>query len=334
MIRVITSRRQLRSNSYSPPSNLTAADALLQCIDVKNTKAISDERRSIRTVALTFAIDMPQVLNKSVVIGVALLLAALAFDAGLNVLNTRALYRSADEVNQSNEVLRSLERTLSTAKDAETSQRGFLITGEQRYLEPYHKALGEIEGELRRVEQLTQDNVGQRGRVARLREFVTAKLAELDQTIALRQDLGFEAARQVLATDRGKHAMDAIRTQVLEMQSDEQARLRERAPRARRAYWIAIGSAVVALSVGVGAILVAVALLRRHLFARAESDAVILEQREHLRATLSSIGDAVIVTDNHGKVVFLNRVAQELTGYAQAEATGRDLDSVFNIVNE
>ena len=60
----------------------------------------------------------------------------------------------------------------------------------------------------------------------------------------------------------------------------------------------------------------------------------ILEEREYLSVTLRSIGDAVISTDVNGKVVVINRVAEELTGYSRDEAVGRDLKSVFKIVDK
>ena len=58
------------------------------------------------------------------------------------------------------------------------------------------------------------------------------------------------------------------------------------------------------------------------------------EQREWLRVTLSSIGDAVITTDTESRVTFMNPVAQSLTGWTQEEAAGVALETVFQIVNE
>jgi len=58
------------------------------------------------------------------------------------------------------------------------------------------------------------------------------------------------------------------------------------------------------------------------------------EQKEWLRVTLSSIGDAVITTDTQGRVTFLNPVAQTLTGWMQEEAEGKPLGEVFRVVNE
>jgi PAS domain S-box-containing protein len=82
------------------------------------------------------------------------------------------------------------------------------------------------------------------------------------------------------------------------------------------------------LLLGVGANQTAIVVQRR----RAEEQTQ--EQRERLRVTLASIGDAVLTTDTEGKVTFLNSVAQSLTGWTQDEAVGRPLEAVFEIINE
>ena len=65
-----------------------------------------------------------------------------------------------------------------------------------------------------------------------------------------------------------------------------------------------------------------------------ETELALLEQREWLRVTLSSIGDGVITVDANLSVTFLNSVAQSLTGWTQAEAAGAPLEAVFRIINE
>jgi len=75
-------------------------------------------------------------------------------------------------------------------------------------------------------------------------------------------------------------------------------------------------------------------LLGRHLRERKRTEAVIHEQRELFRTTISSIGDAVLTTDTDGRVKSLNRIAQSLTGWTEEAALGQDLKTVFPIVNE
>src|SRR5271156_2633557 len=73
---------------------------------------------------------------------------------------------------------------------------------------------------------------------------------------------------------------------------------------------------------------------RSILLARRRAEEALAQQSEWLRITLSSIGDAVISTDAEGRVTFLNRVAENLTGLSGADALGRPLPEVFRIVNE
>jgi len=74
--------------------------------------------------------------------------------------------------------------------------------------------------------------------------------------------------------------------------------------------------------------------LNREIVRRREVEAALRDQREWLRVTLESIGDAVIATDSSGLVTFLNPTAQALTGWSEEEATGGPLVEIFNIVNE
>ena len=72
--------------------------------------------------------------------GLVILSLLIAVDAGVSFRNTRQLYTDAGLVAHTNEVLDALDDVLSTMKDAETGERGFLLTGDERYLEPYHEA--------------------------------------------------------------------------------------------------------------------------------------------------------------------------------------------------
>src|SRR5690349_16325535 len=89
---------------------------------------------------------------------------------------------AAEAVNHTNEVQDHLHRFLSAMKDAETGQRGFLLTGEESYLGPYLLALGDITTELATVRRQTLDNPEQQGRLDVLVPLVDAKLVELAQT--------------------------------------------------------------------------------------------------------------------------------------------------------
>lgn len=121
-----------------------------------------------------------------------------------------------------------LAALLSILTDAETGQRGYLITGRESYLQPYADSVARVGRQIGRIAAETGDNPGQQARIARLRPLVDQKLGELDRTIALRRlGQGDEAIRLVLS-DEGKMTMDAIRVVVGEMREEEARLLAER----------------------------------------------------------------------------------------------------------
>ncbi len=139
-----------------------------------------------------------------------------------------ALVQASEWRRHSYQVLQHVERVLSLLKDAETGQRGFIITGEERYLDPYQVALREMDGEIATLRNLTSDNPGQQQRLDSLQKLEQGKLAELQETISLRKEKGFEDARMVVASDRGKQLMDQARDVISAINQEEERLLDER----------------------------------------------------------------------------------------------------------
>jgi PAS domain S-box-containing protein len=124
-------------------------------------------------------------------------------------------------VAKTEEVLEKLEHLLSLLKDAETGQRGFVLTGEERYLEPYNRASGEIRKDIDSLIYLTKDDPAQQQSIQRLVQLSGDKLDEVQETIRLRREGGLKAALPVIRSDRGKHIMDEIREVVAQLESRE-----------------------------------------------------------------------------------------------------------------
>jgi PAS domain S-box-containing protein len=273
-------------------------------------------------------------LDRWAVLGLILIVAVLLVNAGIAYHDTRQLYDYGHLVAHTDEVLDALDELLSTMKDAETGQRGFVITGEEAYLQPYENAVASAGGKLEKIKALTSDDDRQQARIPRLETLMRDKLDELALTVALRKREGFDAAQKEVLSHRGKRRMDALRGMVTEMEEDEQRLLQSRQITNHRAYIDAlVNSGIIAL-LGLGAAIGFFWLLRRHLRSQAQAAAVLYEQREWFRTTLGSIGDAVIATDTRSRVTFLNPVAESLTGWKQETGVGVPLSSVFKIINE
>jgi PAS domain S-box-containing protein len=245
------------------------------------------------------------------------------------------------DARHSRAVLDSNETLLSALKDAETGQRGFLVTGDKEYLEPYHQARALIPSALDQLTALTQEDTQQADRLKLLTPLVSEELAELEQAIEIMQSRGIAAAADLVRTDRGKQAMDRIRELSAAIKSEESAGQTGRREALdlhgqRTRLLMLIGNAILfVLLLVAGGMLAKAGGRSDHLIGELRvSERRAAEVRDLLQTTLSSIGDAVIVTDAQGRVTFINPFAQALTQYTQEQATGQPLAEVFRIVNE
>ncbi|HIF06830.1 MAG TPA: hypothetical protein EYQ64_07705 [Gemmatimonadetes bacterium] len=116
---------------------------------------------------------------------------------------------------------------LSALQDAETGQRGYLLTGEESYLEPYRTGSAAITAEIASIRALTE-NPMQHANLDLLGPLVSAKFGELDQTIEVRRSIGFAAALAIVSTGRGKAVMDQIRSVLSTMDTVEDVLLDDR----------------------------------------------------------------------------------------------------------
>ena len=166
--------------------------------------------------------------------------------------NFQTLKADSALVVRSGDTLTALEDVLSTVKDAETGQRGYLLTGDETYLRPYSAAAQEIGPRLDALQRLTIDNPTQQDRLATVKQRIAAKLGELKQSVDLRRSGGASAALALVQSGQGKEDMDAIRDQVSAMEHEEIDLRAKRLAEMADAYWRAIGSGIVSGLLGIG----------------------------------------------------------------------------------
>jgi CHASE3 domain sensor protein len=109
-------------------------------------------------------------LENNIKVGILVILGVLIANAALSYRSTSTLINRTEWVMHTDRVIAELEATLSTLKDAETGERGYIITGEETYLEPYQAALGQIDRHVQAVRDLTVDNPSQQARIPLLRK--------------------------------------------------------------------------------------------------------------------------------------------------------------------
>jgi len=241
---------------------------------------------------------------------------------------------AASELNTSREIREATDDLLSLLTDAETAERGYILTGKEMYLDPYKQATSAIPAVLARLNAATPRRSGQAERIAALEPVLAAKLQGLAQTIDVRRSQGMAPAAEIVDSGRGKALMDDIRARCAVIRNLSESRTREFAAIAeqssrRLTYVSTVGSAILLAFIALSAVTILTGLAQRErLYREAAASA------EFLAVTLNSIGDAVIATDAAARITLINPVAQELTGWTEQEALGTAITEVFHVVNE
>ena len=171
------------------------------------------------------------------------------------VLNAWFAFRAIDALLQSEhwvehtwQVIDQVERIMSSVKDAETGNRGYLISGNEDYLQPYNSATRDLPTEINRFQALTTDNPVQQARITDMRAVIEQRLSLLQQGIDLRRSGGKDMIRSLVLSGTGKSEMDHLRRIADDAQSEERRLLSQRTAaaqsnRSRARQTVAIASA-------------------------------------------------------------------------------------------
>ena len=131
-------------------------------------------------------------------------------------------------------VLEKLDAVLADVLNAETGQRGFILTGESSYLEPYNDALNRVQQSVKDVRELTVDNPRQQRSLDYLEKLIAMKLSELQDRVEIRTRNGLLAGVEAVRQGSGKAHMDQIRVKIAEMRMEEDRLLKLRSAEAAK----------------------------------------------------------------------------------------------------
>lgn len=150
-------------------------------------------------------------------ISLPLAVLAAAFLIFINEASFRKSTDAAAAIEEAQLTRGAINKLLQHVLDAETGQRGYLLTGDERYLEPYNTALADIDQNLDVLRQLFTPYREQLVEFGQMSRHVSRKLAEMDLSVRMRKEGNEDAWKFVLTTDVGKEHMDAIREQATKL---------------------------------------------------------------------------------------------------------------------
>jgi CHASE3 domain sensor protein len=187
---------------------------------------------------------------------IALIIAGASTSYGYH----RILLAQRDWIEHTYQVMSALETTLQLITDAETGQRGYILTNNKTYLQPYRQAIVAIHAEAAKLPKLVQDSPIQLARANALETAINDKLSELSGTIELLEKQGIEQARASVLSDVGRERMDRIRVLIAQMRQAEGELLIARTDRATRTEHamlaVTIGLSLLSIAARVGLSLV------------------------------------------------------------------------------
>ena len=294
--------------------------------------------------------------NHTILVSLVLVALMVIIGGTLATVSFRQLEQATDAHRHTVNVLNGAEALLSELKDAETGSRGYLLTGDERFLEDYLAVRDNIPDRLKSLRQITAIPSAQI-HLAAVEPLIVAKLKHLARGIELRRSQDIAGAIATVKSGEGKRLMDSIRSEMRAFVSIQQASIAERdatlKKRMRYLFNVVIATASLCVLFAIAFIytnfqrsqlrlknlvhLETVKLLEKQEQTSnqlMQANIMLLDREEKLAVTLHSIGDAVIATDAHGYVTLLNPIAEQLTGWTQAQASGRRIDEVFNIINK
>ncbi len=274
-----------------------------------------------------------KLLRRTVAIPVVLL-ALLAITLVAEILSLTASLRWVD---RSDQVIANVRQHMRYMVDMETGIRGYHLTGDRAFLEPYLAAKPRLPEQLETIYRMMGDEPEQQALLREIRDLDLRWIQYADDL--LKQPAGQQLSSRDFATD--KQIMDQIRARQRQLVEKEERLRTTRYRRATLLNGVVIGTAI-GLSILTAFLLFTLtrrelkelsSTYEQHLQAEAEKTQEVKESREWFEITLNSLADAVVATDAVGNVSYLNHIARQLTGWAD-DAIGRPLREVLRIVDE
>ncbi len=237
---------------------------------------------------------------------------------------------AAQWVDRTYEVLGELNGVLSLMQDVETSTRGYIITGEESYLEPYNNATPKIEPTIQNLRRLTADDPEQPRRLQTLEPLIAQRVALSEKYIAMRKAEGHLAAEQAVSTDEGKRIMDEIRGIIAEMQVAENQLLQHRTEELRASNLRMLAFFLLLFVLLAAFLIAALFLVRRNAAALQRGLELTEKSRAYAQNIVDTVREPLVVLDAELRALSANRSFYQAFRVTPQETEGKPFYELEN----
>jgi len=266
--------------------------------------------------------SMKLYFEKRVVLGFVVALAIIVWLGVLSFLNHQKFAETSEWVSHTHEVLFHSEQVLTAAMDIETSQRGYVITGDSLFLKPLMRDTGTLYHHLDTLQMLTRDNSAQQKRIEKLTMAVEKKATFAQNVAAVRQQ-GFKPALDSMQTFKGISLMNDIKTIVGDIQREEQRLLQERL-RANGKNFNQYNRALIGLlSATILILLLVFIAIHVNLKARAVASAQLREASSEIKDLYENAPCGYHSVNADGVFVEMNHTMLSWLGYRKVDVIGK-----------
>ena len=236
-------------------------------------------------------------------------------------------------VLHSYEVLKTSYNLLSVIKDAETAQRGYIITKDTTFLQPYLQSIVIKDRLFQQLQKLTKDNKLQQQRLVSIEKLIQRKYLFIEKSLHILNELGTDNTIDLVNNGEGKIIMDSLRSAFQKFNHTETILVKQRIQKAEHSAntlkLVMVYSTVLTILI----FLITFYKLFQKIKLQHQQEEALFVQNEWYQQTMYSLGDGVITTDIKGNITFINRSGLEITGWTFKDAVNQPIETVFQIIN-
>jgi len=261
--------------------------------------------------------------ERKILIGLLSIFTILISITFLTHRNSKRVIASAEAVDRSQEIKYHFEQILALAADIEAGSRGYVITGDEKYLEPADNGINSIFIHLDEIKSLTLGNPALNSRLQNLTLLINERVALVRQTIDIRKNEGLEKAIAHVSKGEGKNTMNKIRVLTNSIIADEDIKLLdERAENQSHIFNFNTSFDLLVLKISIS-ILTVFFILRYYFKVRRKAEEQLTENKELLQRIVDNTTAVIFIKDLEGKYLLINEQYEKLFNITLEEIKGK-----------